>query len=150
MFRVERHLLYASHPSALTHWEHQKAGATGKKAAKAKKPNPKPDADSPAEPAPKLAKPDPKLEAKQALEPQPKAAPSPAPMEVDALAQPSAKPPAQPPAQAHAEAPDGSETQATPPFGRTRQAPALRFRAARTSKDKGQRKAVKWTQKIEN
>ena len=67
MFRVERHLLYASHTAALTHWEQQKAAAAGKKAAKAqKKPNPKPDADPPAEPAPKPAKRDPKPEAKQA------------------------------------------------------------------------------------
>ena len=30
------------------------------------------------------------------------------------------------------------------PFGRTGHAPTLKFRAARTSKDKPQRKAVKW------
>ena len=59
MFRVERHLLYASHAAAVTHWENQKAAAAGKKAAKAKKKsNPKPDAN-PAEPAPKPAKPEP-------------------------------------------------------------------------------------------
>ena len=37
-----------------------------------------------------------------------------------------------------------------PLLERTRQAPALRLRAARTSKDKGQRRAVKWTRQIEN
>ena len=47
---------------------------------------------------------------------QPKAAPEAAPMEVDALAQHSAKPPAQPLAQTHAQAPDGGETQATAPL----------------------------------
>ena len=53
MFRVERHLLYASHAAAVTHWEQQKAAAEGRKAAKAKKkPNPKPHADPPAEPHP--------------------------------------------------------------------------------------------------
>ena len=147
MFWVERHLLYASHASTLTHWEQPRAAAASKKASKAKKtPNPKPDADPPAEPAPKPAKPDPKPEAKQALQPQPKAAPEAAPMEVDAAAHPLAKPLDQPPTQTRAQVPDGGETQATPPpppFGRIRQAPALRFRAARTSKDKGQRKAVK-------
>ena len=103
MFRVERHLLYASHAAAVTHWEQQKAAAAGKKAAKAKKkPNPKPDADPPAEPAPKPAKPEPKPEAKQAPQPEPKAAPQTAPMEVDAPAHTSAKPAAQPPAQTHA------------------------------------------------
>ena len=103
MFRVERHVLYASHASTLTHWEQQKVAAAAKKAAKAKKaPNPKPDANPPAEPAPKPAKPDPKPEAKQAPQPQPKAAPEAAPMEADAPAQPSAKRPAQPPAQTHA------------------------------------------------
>ena len=117
MFRVERHLLYASDAAAVTHWEQQKAAAAGKKAAKAKKkPNPKPDADPPAEPAPKPAKPEPKPEAKQAPEPEPKPAPQPAPMKVDAPAHPSAKPAAQPPAQTHAQAPDGGETQATPPL----------------------------------
>ena len=61
MYRVERHLLYAAHAPAMTHWEQQKAAAAAKKAAKAKKkPTPKPDADPPAEPAPKPAKPDPK------------------------------------------------------------------------------------------
>ena len=151
MFRVERHLLYASHASALNHWEQHKALGAAKKAANAKKkPNPKPDADPSAEPRPKPAKPDPKPEAEQAPEPQPKAAHEAAPMEVDAPAQPSAKPPAQPPAQTHAEAPDGGETKATAPFGRTRQGPALGFRVARTSKDKGQGKAVKWTEHIKN
>ena len=150
LFRVERHLLYASHAAAVTHWEHQKAAVAGKKAAKAKKkPNPKPDANPPAEPASKPAKLETKPEAKQAPQPQPKAAPKAAPMEVDALAQPSAKPAAQPPAQAHAQAPMGVKPSPRPPFGRTRQARALRFRAARTSKDKGQRKAVKWTEQIE-
>ena len=67
MFRVEGHLLSASLASTLTHWEQQKAADAGKKAAKAKKkPNPKPYADRPAEPAPKPAKLDPKCEAKQA------------------------------------------------------------------------------------
>ena len=43
MFRVERHLLYASHAATLTHLEQQKVAAAGKKSAKAKrKPNPKP------------------------------------------------------------------------------------------------------------
>ena len=42
MFQVETHLLYASHASAMTHWEHQKAAATAHKAAQAKqKPNTK-------------------------------------------------------------------------------------------------------------
>ena len=41
MFRVERHMLYASHASAVTHWVQQKDAAAAKKAAKAKKkPNP--------------------------------------------------------------------------------------------------------------
>ena len=54
MFRVERHLLYASHCAAVTHWEQHKAAIAGKKAAKAKKkPNAKPDVDPPAEPPPK-------------------------------------------------------------------------------------------------
>ena len=98
MFQVERHLFYASHAAAVTHWEQQKAAAAGKKAAKAKKkPNPKPDVDPPTEPAPKPAKPEPKPEAKQAPQPQPKAAPEAAPMEVDAPAQPSAKAATQPP-----------------------------------------------------
>ena len=44
----------------------------------------------------------------------------------------------------------GAKPRPRPPFGWTRQAPALRFRAARTSKDKGQRKVVKWTGQIEN
>ena len=49
MFRVERHLLYASQAAAVTNWEQQKAAAAGKKATKAKKNrNPKPDADPPA------------------------------------------------------------------------------------------------------
>ena len=117
MFRVERHLLYASHAVAVTHTENQKAAAAGKKAAKAKnKSNPKPDADPPAEPAPKITKPEPKPEAKQAPQPEPKAAPQAAPMEQDAPAHPSAKPAAQPPAQPHAQAPDGGETQATAPL----------------------------------
>ena len=99
MFRVERHLLYASHAAAVTHWEQRKAAAAGKKAAKAKKkPNPKPDADPPAEPAPKPPKPEPKPEAKQAPKPKPKAAPEAAPTAVDGPAHPSVKPAAQPPA----------------------------------------------------
>ena len=131
MFRVERHLLYASHAAAVTHLGNQKAAAASRKAAKAKKKgNPKPDADPPAEPAPKPAKPDPKPEAKQAPQPEPKAAPQAAPMEEDAPGHPSAKPAAQPPAQTHAQAPDGGETRPRPPFGRTHQAPALRGRAA--------------------
>ena len=65
-------------------------------------------------------------------------------MEVDAPAQPSGKPPAK----THAQATDGREAQKTAPFGRTRQAPNLRFRTARTSNDKGQRKTVKWTEHI--
>ena len=102
MFRVERHLMYASHAAAVTHWEQHKAAAAGKKAAKAKKkPKPKPDADTPAEPAPKPAKPEPKPKAKQAPQPKPKAALEAAPMEVDAPAHPSAQPAAQPPAQTH-------------------------------------------------
>ena len=93
IFRVERHLLYAYHAAALTHWEQQKAAAAGKKAVKAKiKPNPKPDGDPPAEPAPMPAKPESKHEAKQAPEPKPKAALQAAPMEVDAPEHPSAKP----------------------------------------------------------
>ena len=44
----------------------------------------------------------------------------------------------------------GVKSRPHPPFGRTRQAPALRFRAARTSKDKGHAKAVKRTEYIEN
>ena len=64
MFRVERHLLYASRASAVSHWERQKAVAAGKKAHKAKKkPNPKRDADPAPEPAPKPPKAKPKLEA---------------------------------------------------------------------------------------
>ena len=35
MFRVERHLLYASRAAAVTHWKQQKVAAAGKKAAKA-------------------------------------------------------------------------------------------------------------------
>ena len=114
LFRVERHLLYASHAAAVTHWENQKAAAACKKAAKAKRgSNPKADADPPAEPASKLAKPEPKPEAKQAPQAEPNAAPEAAPMEEDAPVHPSAKPAAQPPAQTHAQAPDGGETQAT-------------------------------------
>ena len=66
MFRVERHLLYASHALTLTLWLQQKAAAAAKKAAKMtkKKPTPKPDADPPAEAASKPAKPNPKIEAK--------------------------------------------------------------------------------------
>ena len=65
MFRVERHLLYASHAAPVTHWEQHKAAVAAKKATKAKKkPNPKPDADPPAEPAPKPVKLDPKPQAK--------------------------------------------------------------------------------------
>ena len=117
MFRVERHLLYASHAATVTHWEQQKAAAAGKKAAKSKKkPNTKPDMDPPAEPAPKPAKPEPQPEAKQAPQPEPKSAPEDAPMEVDGPAHPSAKPVAQPRAQTHAQAPDGGETQATAPL----------------------------------
>ena len=55
MFRVDKHLLYASHAAAVTHWEQQNTAATAKKVAAKppkKKPNPKPDADPPAEPAP--------------------------------------------------------------------------------------------------
>ena len=70
MFRVEKHPLYASHASALIHWEHQKVAAVAKKAAKAKKKsNPKRDGDLPAEPAPKPAMVDPKFEVKQAPQP---------------------------------------------------------------------------------
>ena len=126
MFRVARHLLYASHAAAVTHWENQKAPAASKKAAKAKKTsNPKPDADPPVEPAPKPAKPEPKPEAKQAPQPEPKAAPHAAPMEEDAPAHPSAKPAAQPPAQPHAKAPDGDETQATAPLWEGPTGPSL-------------------------
>ena len=117
MFRVERHLLYASRAAVVTHWEQQEDAAVGKKAAKAKKkPNPKPDDDPPAEPAPKPAKLEPKPEAKQAPQPKPKAAPEAAPMEMDAPAHPSAKPAAQPPAHTHDQAPDGGKTQATAPL----------------------------------
>ena len=57
MFRVERHLLYASHAAAVTHWEQQKAVRAAKAKAKTKKKsNPKPDDDPLAEPAPKPAK----------------------------------------------------------------------------------------------
>ena len=111
MFRVERHLLYASHAAAVTHWENQKGDRAAKAKAKAKKKsNPKPSAHPPAEPAPKPAKPEPKPEAKQAPQPKPKAAPQAAPMEVDAPAHPSAEPTAKPPARTHALAPDGGET----------------------------------------
>ena len=117
MFRVERHLLYASHAAAVTHWEQQKAAPAGKKAAKAKKkPNLIPDANPPAEPAPKPAKLEPKPEAKQAPQPKPKTALEAAPMEVDAPADPSAKLAAQPPTQTHDHAVDGGETQATAPL----------------------------------
>ena len=64
MFRVERHVLYASHAAVVTHWKQQKATDAGKKATAKppkKKPNPKPDAGPP---APKPAKPDPKPHAK--------------------------------------------------------------------------------------
>ena len=45
MFRVERHVLFAFHVAAVTHWEQRKAAAAGKKSAKAKKKhNPKSDA----------------------------------------------------------------------------------------------------------
>ena len=71
-------------------------------------------------------------------------------MEVDTPAQLSAKPPAQTLAQTHYQPRMGAKPRPRPPFGRTRQARALRFRAARTSKDKGQGKAVKWTDLIEN
>ena len=65
MFRAERHVLYASHAAVVTHWEHEKAAAEGKKTAKVKKkPNPKPDADPPAEPTPKPAKREAKPQAK--------------------------------------------------------------------------------------
>ena len=114
MFWVERHLLYASHAAAVTHWENQKTAAAGKKAAKAKKKsNPEPDA----EPAPKPAKPEPKPEAKHA--------PQPAPMEEDAPAHPSAKPAAQPPSQTHGQAPDGGEIQATAPLWEDPTGPSL-------------------------
>ena len=98
MFRVERHLLYASNAAAVTHWERQKADRAAKAKAKTKKKsNPKPDADPPAEPAPKPAKPEPRPEAKQAPQPEPKAAPQAAPLVVDAPAHPSAKPAVKPP-----------------------------------------------------
>ena len=116
MFRVERHLLYASHAVAVTHWENQKAAKAAKTAKAKGKSNPQPDADPPVEPAPKPAKPEPKPEAKQAPQPEPKAAPHAAPMEEDAPAHTSAKPAAKPPAQTHAQAPDGGETQATAPL----------------------------------
>ena len=146
IFRVERHLLYAS--AALTHWEQPKAAAARKKAAKAKKkPNPKPDAYPPAEPAPKPTKPEPKPEAKQAPQPQPLMRPqsrwmpqrNPRPnLQRNHLPKPMPRPRM------------GVKPRQRPPFGRTREAPGLRFRAARTSKDKGQRKAMKWTGHIEN
>ena len=151
MFRVERHLLYASHAAVVTHWEQQKGTAAGKKAAKAKKkPNPKPDDDPPAEPAPNLAKPESTPEAKQAPQPKPEAPLEAALLGLEVREQPSAKPAAEPRAQTHPQAPDGSKPRPRPPFGNTRQTPALRFGAARTSKDKGQRKAWKWTRQIEN
>ena len=76
MFRVERHLLYASHGAAVTYREQQKAAAASKKAASAEKnPNPKLYADPPAGPAPKPTKPEPKPEVEQAPQPEPKAAP---------------------------------------------------------------------------
>ena len=58
MFRVESHVLYASHASVVTHWEQQKAAAAAKKANKPakRKLDPKPDAHVPAKPAPKPAK----------------------------------------------------------------------------------------------
>ena len=113
---VERHLLYASHAAAVTHWEKQKAAKAAKATKAKKKSNPEPDADPPAEPAPKPAIPEPKPQAKQAPQPEPKAAPQAAPMEEDAPAHPSGKPAAKPPAQTHAPAPDGGETQATAPL----------------------------------
>ena len=117
MFRVEWHLLYASHAAAVTHWEQQKAAAASKKAAKTKKKlHPKPESDLPAEPAPTAPKPEPKPEAKQAPQPKPKAAPEAGPLELHAPAHPSAKPAAQPPAQTHDQAPDGGETEATAPL----------------------------------
>ena len=152
MFRVERHVLCASHAAAVTHYEQQKAAAAGKKAAKArKKPKSKLDADPPPKPGPQPDNPEPEPGAKQAPQPKPKPAPEAAPMEVDAPAHPSAKPAGQLRAQTHDQALDGGETKAMPPpFGRTRQAPALRFRAATTSNDKGQRKVVHCTGKSEN
>ena len=70
---VERHLLYASHAAAVTHWEQQKAAAAGKKAAKAKKkPNPKTDANPPAEPSPRRLSLNPSLSPSRPLSPSPK------------------------------------------------------------------------------
>ena len=132
VFRVERHVLYASHAAVVTHWEQQKAAAAGKKAAKAKnKPNPKPDADPPAEPALKPAKPEPKPEAisrplssslKLPLRPppwrwMPQRTPRPN-QQPDHLHKPMPRPRM------------GAKPRPRPPFGRTRQAPALRCRAA--------------------
>ena len=37
IFRFERHMLYASHAAAVTHWEQQKSTLAAQKAAKAKK-----------------------------------------------------------------------------------------------------------------
>ena len=71
-------------------------------------------------------------------------------MEVDAPAQPPAKPPPNLLPKPIPRPRMGVQPRPRPHFGRTRQAPDLRFRAARTSKDKGQRKAVKWTEHIEN
>ena len=73
IFRVERHVLYASHAAAVTHWEQQKVAAAGKKAAEAKrKPNPKRDADPPAEPAPSWLSLNPSLRLRRPLGPSPK------------------------------------------------------------------------------
>ena len=66
MFHVERHVLYACHAAAVTHWENQKSAKAAKATKAKKKSNHKPDADPPAEPAPKPAKPEPKAQAKQA------------------------------------------------------------------------------------
>ena len=52
IFRVDRHLLYASHASTATHWEQWKVAVAVRKAAKPKKkPNPKPGPDPPPRPA---------------------------------------------------------------------------------------------------
>ena len=103
IFRVEEPMLYASHASAVTGWEHQKAVAAANKAAKAKKkPNPKQEGYPPAEPAHKPTKPDLKPKAKRPPQPQRTAAPEAAPMEVHAVAQPWAPAPAQTRAQTHA------------------------------------------------
>ena len=123
MFRVKRHLLYASHATAVTHWEQQKAVPAGKKAAKAKKKsNPKPDVDPPAEPAPKPANPDASLRLSRPLSPSPwrrmpQRTPRPNP-QPNHLPKPMPRPPLE------------AKPRPRPPFGRTQQAPALRCRVA--------------------